>query len=344
MRVLLLVTVAMTWIAPAIAAPAADVVIVWAPGYDVQQVIGVARAAGAAVIDRSPTAPKPAAIAAILARGIEGYDKLRYDEAQTTLDEATAAIDRTGAEGLTAAQLSDLFLYRGLLRKERGDPTSFDDLVQAIVVDPDRTLDEARFAPDVRENVERARTAVTGRPRATLTVDAPSGCTIMIDGSIAEPSAPRVAGTHWVRVTCPEHAAWGTRVGVRAPSTTLVARPTRLAPPGDAELMIQARTAGATALIAIETRGEVGIARLIGLDGRERDRRTVSTRTSLGPLADAVRELLRPPARARWYQSRWAWAAGAAVVAAAISIPLTAAATRDAAPTGATIKLPGSTW
>lgn len=341
---LLLVTVAALWAVPARAAPVADVVIVWAPGRDVQPVTGAARAAGAAVIDRSPAVAKPAAIPDLLKRGIEGYDKLRYDEAWAILEQASQAVDRTGAEGMTAAQLSDLHVYRGLLRKERGDPTAFDELTAAIVVDPNRTLDEARFAPDVRENLERARTAVASRPRATLTVDAPAGCTIAIDGSAAEPAAPRIAGTHWVRVTCPDHAPWGTRVDVGAPATTLVARPVRFAPPADAELLIQARTAGAGALIAAEVRGDVATARLIGLDGRERDRRTVTVRDTLEPLAEAVRDLLRPPGRVRWYRSKWAWAAGAAILAAAIAIPLTAAIVRDPAPTGAVIQFPGDTW
>lgn len=340
----LLVAVALMWAVPASAAPAADVVIVWAPGRDIQPVATAARAAGAAVIDRSPAPPKPVAIGELLKRGIEGYDKLRYDEAWATLEQAIQAVDRTGAEGLTAAQLSDLFIYRSLLRKERGDPTAFDDLASAIVVDPNRTLDEARFAPDVRENLERARVAVAGRPRGTLTVDAPAGCAIAIDGATAEPAAPRVTGTHWVRVTCAEHAPWGTRVDLGAPSTPLVARPVRFAPPADPELLIQARTAGATALVAVEVRGEIATARLIGLDGRERDRRTVALRGNLDPLAEAVRELLRPPVKAHWYRSRWALAGAAAVIAAAIAIPLTAAIVRDPAPTGATVRFPGDTW
>ena len=72
----------------------------------------------------------------------------------------------------------------GLIRSLRKDPTAFDELAMGIVIDPTRTLDAGRFAPDVIENVERARTAVSGRPRATLTVDAPAGCTIAVDGAI----------------------------------------------------------------------------------------------------------------------------------------------------------------
>lgn len=328
----------------ALATPAADVVVVWAPGHDVRPVAQAAREAGAAIVDRSPPAPTTAAIPAIIARGVEGYDKLRYADAWTALEEAREAVDRTGAEGVSAAQLSDLFLYRGLLRTQRSDPTAFDELATAIVIDPNRALDAARFAPDVIENVERARTAVSGRPRATLTVDAPAGCMISIDGSKVEPAAPRVTGTHWVRVTCADHAPWGTRVDVIAPSTSVVARPTPYAVPADAELLIQARAAGVNGLVAAEVRGNVATARLIGIDGRERDRRTVAIQNSLEPLAEAVRVLLRPTAKPHWYQSRWAWAGAAALIAAAIVIPITAAATRDTAPASATIRFPGDTW
>jgi hypothetical protein len=212
------------------------------------------------------------------------------------------------------------------------------------VIDPTRTLDAARFAPDVIENVERARTAVSGRPRATLTVDAPAGCTIAVDGSTTESAAPRVSGTHWVRVTCPDHAPWATRVDVIAPSTSVVARPVRYAAPTDTELLIQARTAGASTLVFAEVRGEVATARLIGLDGRERDRRTVSITRGLEPLAAAVRELLTPPKRTKWYRTRWAYAGAAAVLAAAIAIPITAAIASDSGPANATVRFPGDTW
>jgi hypothetical protein len=341
--IFVLLTVA-AWAGHASAAPAADVVIVWAPGHDVGMIATVAREAGAAVIDRSPAVPKPAEIPAMIARGIQGWDKLGYEAAWNALEDAREAIDRTGGEGVSPAQLSDLFVYRALLRKERGEPTWFDELTAAIVIDPNRAFNAARFPPTLLDDLERARTAIAGRPSATLTVDAPVGCAIAIDGVTSEAGAPRVPGTHWVRVTCPDHAPWGSRVDVGAPSTAVVARPLRLAAPSDADLLIQARTAGATAMIAAEVRGDVGTARLIGLDGRERDRRTVILRGGVGALADAVRELLRPPTRARWYRSRWAWAIGAAVIAAAIVIPITAAATRDSSPTGATIRLPEETW
>ena len=98
-----------------IAAPSADVVVVWAPGAKVAPIEQVARRAGAAVIDRSPAANAVPATAGTLKRGIEAYDALRFEEAWTTLDEARALADRTGAAGLSQSQLADLFLYLSLI-------------------------------------------------------------------------------------------------------------------------------------------------------------------------------------------------------------------------------------
>jgi hypothetical protein len=342
---LLLVAVAVAWPTAAAAAPAADLVIVWAPSTNIAPIAAIAREAGAALIDRSPAPPAPAAIPGMLAKGIEGWDQLRYADAWKALEQARDAVDRTGAEGMSTAQLSDLFLYRGMVRGEQKDPTAFDELVTAMVLDPNRTLDAARFAPTVLEDVERARTAVNSRPRATISIDAPVGCAIAVDGTITDANVPRIAGKHWVRVVCAGHQPWGARIDVSAPNTNVVVRPIPLVAPSDADLLIQARTAGASAVLVVEVRGDVASARVLGADGRERDRRTVVVRTGLGPLIEVVREMLKPPIKPRWYKSRWVWAGGAALIAAGLAIPLTIAATRDNTPTSGTVRIPaGDFW
>jgi len=122
-----------------------------------------------------------------------------------------------------------------------------------------------------------------------------------------------------------------------------VARNTAVAPPTDDDMLIQARMVGAKAFVAVEIRAGVGTARLVGVDGRERDRRSVTVGDDLAPLAAAVYELLAPPPRTRWYESRWAWAAGAAVIVAAIVIPVTAQLTHNPTPSTLTVK-PVYTW
>ena len=329
----------------AIAGPAADLVVIWAPGAKVAPIQDVARRAGAAVIDRSPTANELPATGGILKRGIEAYDALRLEDAWATLDEARALADRTGAAGLTQTQLADLFLYRGLVKIQQGDTGAYwDELVTSVTIDPVRVLDPARFPPRVASELARVHQALSDRKRVTLAVDAPGGCTVLIDGAAASAvaTAQPLVGSHWVYVTCPDRAPWGTRVEVTG-DQRVVARNPVLAPPTDDEVLIQARTAGARAFLAVEVRSGVGTARLVGADGRERDRRSVAITGDLTTLAGAVRELLAPAPTTRWYESRWAWATGAAVLAAAILVPVTAALAQRSSPTTWTAK-PGYPW
>jgi len=329
----------------ALAAPAADVVVVWAPGAKVSPIEDAARRAGAAVIDRSPAANAVPATASVLRRGIEAYDALRLEDAWATLDEARALADRTGAAGLSQAQLADLFLYRGLVKIQQGDMTAYwDELVTSVTIDPVRVLDPARFPPRVPSELARVHQALVDRKRATLAIDAPPGCTTLIDGAAASAvaSAQPLVGSHWVYVTCADRAPWGTRVEVTG-DQLVVARNTVLAPPTDDDVLIQARTVGARAFVAVEIRSGVGTARLLGVDGRERDRRSVAITGDLTPLASAVLALLTPVAKPHWYESRWAWAGGAVLAAAAILIPVTAAVTGKTTPSTWTAR-PVYTW
>jgi hypothetical protein len=299
-----------------------------------------ARRAGAAVIDRSPSATTLPATASIIKRGIEAYDALRYDDAWATLDEARALADRTGAAGLTQSQLADLFLYRGLVKLQQGESSAYwDELVTSVTIDPVRVLDPARFPPRVASELARVHQAIASRRRATLAIDAPPGCTALLDGAAASAagSAQPLVGSHWVYVTCADRTPWGTRIEL-ADDQRVVARNTAVAPPTDDDMLIQARTVGAKAFVAVEIRAGVGTARLVGVDGRERDRRTVALASDVSPLAAAVSELLAPLPTKHWYQSRWTWAAAAALIATAIVVPVTAAATRSSSPSTFTLK------
>jgi len=341
------VTLTAVALAPAVghAAPSADLVVVWAPGAKVAAIDEAARQAGAAVIDRSPAASALPSTGSTLRRGIEAYDALRYDDAWETLDEARAMADRTGGAGLSQAQLADLFLYRGMVRMQQGEQTAYwDELVTSVTIDPVRVLDPARFPPRVASELARVHQALLDRKRATLAVDAPQGCAVLIDGAPASAvgSAQPLVGSHWVYVTCADRAPWGTRVELTG-DQLVVARNPALAPPTDDELLIQARTIGARAFLAVEIRSGVGTARLVGVDGRERDRRSVAVSGNLAPLAAAVQELLAPLPTTHWYDSRWTWAAGAAALAAAILIPVTAAVTQNNNPSTWTVK-PVYTW
>lgn len=324
------------------AAPAADLVVVWAPGMRTAPVEQAAKAAGAAVIDRSPSPPGAINNAQTVQRGIQAFERLELDDAWKTLEQARSDIDRDGGAGLTRAQLSDLFLYRGLVKIQQGDTSSaWEELVAANTIDPTRQLDPGRFPPLVRSEFERARATVKNKERAKVTFKTPANCRTTLDGSSAIGEVELIVGRHWYRVVCPDRQPEGTGTEIRAGKIDYPVDPAPFAPPTDTELIVQARTAGAHAFVVAEVRSNVATARLVGLDGRERDRRTVSIAGDLSPLADAVASLLKAGPKQHWYQTKTAWAVGGGLLAAAILVPLTAILARDTGSTDITVKANG---
>ena len=326
--------------------PTADVVMVWSPGAPIGPIEAVARARGAAVIDRSPAPPANVETAQFLRRGIDAYQAIRLDEARAAFDQARDLADKTGAAGLTHAQLSDLFLYRGLVRAAQGDEgAAWDELVTAMIISPNRTLDPTQYAPKVAELLKRVQDDTLHKhPQANLSIEAPDGCSVIVDGDEIAGAILRLTGPHWVRVTCNNFAPWATRVDLTTLGNNISATPKAYEAPAETELLVQARTAGARAIVVVEVRGKIATVRVIGIDGRERERRTVTvTRGDLTPVAAVVDELLTPQVvtRAPWYTSRWAWAVGAALATAAIVVPITAAIAGDTGATSWTVKPKG---
>lgn len=288
-----------------------------------------AKRAGAAVVDRSPVQAGTIQTAQVLQRGIDAFDRLDLDNAWQALEQARSEVVRSGAAGLSRAQLSDLFLYRGLIKAQQGDTTAaWDELVVANTIDPTRELDPGRFAPKIRGEFERAKQTVQGKKRAKLTLQLPEGCSANIDGVPSASSAELVVGSHWINTACTDRQPYGYKIEL-TDDVTVPIDPARFLPPSDSDLLVQARTAGSRAFVSVEVRSGVATARLVGLDGRERDRRTVTVTNDLGPVADALSELLTPPKVTHWYRSKWAWAVGGAAVAAAILVPLTSALAND---------------
>jgi hypothetical protein len=321
----------------AYAAPAADLVVVWAPGLRTTPIEQAARRAGAAVIDQSPKPEQTAQTARLVQAAVQAFDELKFDDAWQALERARSEADRTGAEGLTQAQLSDLFLYRGLVKAQQGDTTSgWEELVAANTIDPTRELDPGRFPPKVREDFERARDTVKQKARAKLTVQAPEGCTTSIDGRPAPGAVDLIVGPHWISTRCVDRRPTGYRIELTG-DVRVPIEPAPYLPQNDSELLIQARTAGARAFVVVEVRGNVATARLLdSTDGRERDRKTVTISGDLAPLADGVSELLTPPPEHHWYESKVVWAIGGGLLAAAILVPLTAFLANEAATTNPT--------
>lgn len=343
-RLLVLATLAIGL--PAHAAPNADVVVVWAPGTSIQRIEAVGRARGVAVIDRSPAPPAAVETGEFLKRGIEAYEKIRLADAQVALDQARDLAEKTGAAGLTRAQLSDLFLYRGLVKLAQGDESaSWDELVEALVIYPSRTLDPSQYAPKIASQLGRVRDDVgTKHPQSNLEVEIPQGCTTFVDGELVAGAVLRPTGPHFVRVTCADHQPYATRVDLNTLGAKLVATPKAYEAPSETDILVQARSANARAVVVVEVRGQLATIRLVGIDGRERDRRSASvSRGDLAPVASIVDEMLAPAIvkHEAWYRSRWAWVAGAVIVTAAIVIPVTAVIAGDTGPATATLKPTG---
>lgn len=319
---------------------------VWAPGASIEPIEIVARRRGAAVIDRSPAAQANPETAQFLQRGIAAYETIQLDEAQAALDQARDLADKTGAQGLTRAQLSDLFLYRGLVRAARGDEaTAWDELVTALVIHPTRSLDPTQYAPKIQSLMKRVRDDVLQkRPQAKIEVEAPAGCTVYIDGELVAGPVLRSTGPHFARVACSDHEPWASRVDLTTLDSHVTASPRSYQPPSDTELLVQARSAGAQAIALVEVHGKIATIRVMGVDGRERERRaTTVAHGDLTPAAAVIDELLTPPVvtRTPWYQTRWAWAIGAAMATAAVVIPVTAVIAGDTGAATWTVRIRG---
>jgi hypothetical protein len=180
------------------AAPTADVVVIWAPGMRTAPVVAAARGAGAAVLDQSPTPEGAAQTAQLVQKGLDAFERLDLDQSWQLLESARSEVDRTGAAGLTQAQLSDLFLYRGLIKTQQGDTNSaWEELVVANTVDPTRELDPGRFPPKIIAEFERAQATVKNKGTAKVTVTVPAGCRYAIDATTTTGPIDLILGRHW---------------------------------------------------------------------------------------------------------------------------------------------------
>lgn len=336
---LLVVAPAVLASASAEAAPKADLVVVWAPGMKTAPVEAAAKKAGAAFINSSPPPEASAKTSDVVVQGIAAFDAFDLEKAWTLLEQARSEAVRTGGAGLSRARLSDLFLYRGLIKLQQQDSSSaWEELVASATVDPSRELDPGHFAPKVKAEFDRARETVTSKDKVTLTIEAAPGCSVYVDGVPAPGAVKLPLGSHWINGTCPDSRPDGYRLELTG-DITFPFHPPPYPLPNDGDVLAQARVAGhgLNAFISIEVRSGVATARLVGIDGRERDRKTVNVENgNLAPVGDAIAALLTPPPEKHWYKSKWAYASAGAVAAAIIAIPVTLLLTNNTGPTSAT--------
>jgi hypothetical protein len=179
---------------------------------------------------RRPAEPRKNDARREVGEGIAAYDAMRYEAALAHLDAAATAAGASGGAGLDRSQLSDIYLFRGMVRRELGDAASaFDDFVRAARFAPGRTLDPGRFPPAAREAHARAEAAVAAAGRSTLRVTGPAGARAFIDGSDMGPVPVRCEGLprgeHFVRVELSGREPWVTRVTLSDPEATVRADP-----------------------------------------------------------------------------------------------------------------------
>lgn len=316
------------------AAPAADVVVLWSErplGGTATAIGDAASRSSAAYIDaRGDQAdlpdPRP-----LIKRGITAYGNLELEGAINSLTAAAELVDQTGAAELDPTTLADLFLYRALAYATRGDdPRSWDDFVTVAAVQPTRVLDPANFGPRAVDRFGQARAHVAALPRGKVTLAAPAGvrCAVRIDGTAVTTREIELPfGHHWLDATCDGRAPVRRRLNVDRVALEAKIAGTELAPPDDASLLVQARTAGSRAVLVVVVRPRTALLRRIGIDGKEQDRQTVTlhgTDRDRGDLVAAINRMLEPPApppKEPWYKSKWVWAAGGAAIVAAILIP-----------------------
>ncbi|MBA3501990.1 MAG: hypothetical protein M4D80_27485 [Myxococcota bacterium] len=357
MRAPLLVA-CLVWSASTVfAAPAADVVVLWAeqPVPQINAAIGDAAARNsAAYIDASRDAatlpdPKP-----LIKRGIAAYGSLELEGAINSLNAAAELVDQTGAAGLDATTLADLYLYRALSYASRGDdPRSWDDFVTVAGVQPTRVLDPANFGPRVVDRFGQARAHVAALPRGKVTLASGAGtrCSIRIDGGAITTSELELPfGHHWVDATCDGRAPVRRRLDVDRVAIEIKIAGAEVAPPDDTALLVQGRTAGSKAMLLVTVRPRSALLRRLGIDGKEQDRQTITlhgTDRDRGDLVAAVNRMLAPPEPTRkdpWYKSRWVWAAAGGVVIGAILLPFALRNDGNAPEVIGKPQFPGDPW
>jgi hypothetical protein len=333
-RAQLLVACLITSASTVFAAPAADVVVLWAeqPVPQINAAVGDAAARNsAAYIDASPTAatlpdPRP-----LIKRGITAYGNLELEGAINSLNAAADLVDQTGAAGLDATTLADLFLYRALSFATRGDdPRSWDDFVTVAGVQPTRVLDPANFGPRAVDRFGQARAHVAALPRGKVTLASAPGtrCTVRIDGGPMTTTEIELPfGHHWIDATCDGRAPVRRKLDVDRVAIELKIAGAEVAPPDDTALLVQGRTAGSKAMLLVTVRPRSALLRRLGIDGKEQDRQTITlhgTDRDRGDLVAAVNRMLAPPApppKDPWYKSKWVWAAAGGAVIGAILLP-----------------------
>ena len=253
----------------------------------------------------APRAPE------LLRVGAAAVEKRKFAEAEAALEPAVAEVLSSGGDGLSTAELSELFLLQAITRQKAGwndldtPPTTIEPAgarepyLRAAVLAPERVLERRRYPPIAIASFALATGEVKQRPRGTIAVRGRQYATISIDGAPDRPAPATAAdlpyGEHFVRVEEVGFAPWTavvplsmTRLEIDVPTTAPLV-------PDDREAAAQARRQGAAfALVSMLKMGPPATMELHLVDavtGLKRDATVIPFPGDAGALDAAVMRL-----------------------------------------------------
>lgn len=321
----------------------------------------IARRDGGAFVDLSIEPPPPPTAPAELGRAVAAYQEFDYGRAIQHLTIAFSEIASSGVRSVSNSELCDLYIYRALVRNAQGDSSkSWDDFVQAALIDPTRHLDAVRFSPSVAASFERARKAVIEGPVHLLSVGRTGDCSLVVDGlerGGATPVSLR-AGRHFLQLTCSGYQQYSESI-LLDKDLALHPKLERPKPPSTRDAIAVANERGfrhvAYVQVSFARPVNTAVFSLLAVNGDELGRTSMTlTATSedgavaMGALSRLL-DVLTPVKIAEplvivsprsWYQSPWLWAAAGVVATSAVLLPF---ALQSQPSTGFRIELGGAT-
>lgn len=327
---------------PSAAARATRTVLVWPLGRDLpsRPQVRVVRAQAA------PAAPTVEAAPA-LERARTAYRDLAFEEALSATGEAQLLLEARAHSEADFDALGQALLYRGMAELALGRADRAREALRTVVIlRPALSLDESRFAPEVRALHQEMVAAVRADPPSAITITAePADAHVSVDGrSLGR--APRTVqgspGRHYVEVAALGHetrvlsvvlepgGSPALHVALPLASPEVVASSLAAMDRAPVALRREERTSLRAALgadrLVLPAPCEAACARVIDLrDGATSDvsgaswrlllDRLDASRSTAGPRVDADRER-----GGSWLASPWPWVVLGAVAVGAAGI------------------------
>jgi hypothetical protein len=293
------------------------------------------------LVDVATELPEPS-LREALRHAIDAYRGMHLDEAWSELERISAEAGRTGGGDLDRRSLGDLFLYLALVQQERShNDLAWDAFVEAATLDPTRTLDPAEVPPRAATAHHRAIAELARAPRVDVSVHAPSGSRIRIDGGSWDAEAAALVlpgGIHYVQIRCDGYEPWRGTLDASPPRAQLAPSLRPLLPPtldavappnqptvlgaiyrranGPWRMVIRSRAAdGRTLDVGDELVGDVEqrVAALVEI--------ALVAISKPGALALAPPAIEHAPPKRSWTTRWWIWTiAGASVTAVAVGL------------------------